>query len=115
MLEQMLIILLIFGFLLFSMLVEWLKRRQRQASREIRPTVPPAPVRAPMPVPPRAVGARRPRAESRGTPQPLDAAPPGRSPRAYAYIRNRREVRRGIVLMTILGPCRALEPPYPRQ
>jgi hypothetical protein len=114
-LEQILIILLLFVFLLLSMLVERLKRRQRQASREVKPTVPPVPMRAPMPVPPRTVGSRRPRAEPRVTPLPMGAAPRVRSPRAYAYVRNQCEVRRGIVLMTILGPCRALELPYPRQ
>jgi len=115
MLEQILIVLLLFGFLLISVLVEWLKRRQRQVSREVKPAVPPAPVRAPMPVPPRAVGALQPRVEPRGAPLPMDASPRGRSPRGRVYVGNRREVRRGIVLMTILGPCRALEPPHPQQ
>jgi hypothetical protein len=112
-LEQILIVLLLFGFLLIPVLVEWFKRRQQQASREVKPTVPPAPVRAP--VSPRAVGPLRPRVEPRGAPLPMDASPRGRSPRARVYVGNRREVRRGIVLMTILGPCRALEPPHPQQ
>jgi hypothetical protein len=129
MLEQILIILLLFVFLLMSVLVERLKGRQRQASREVKPTVPPVPVRAPLPVPPRVVGPRRPREEgrlkapsadavaeeSRGAPLPMGAPPRVRFPRAHVYVGNRREVRRGIVLMTLLGPCRALEPPHPRQ
>lgn len=44
---------------------------------------------------------------------PLIASPrPGRRPRNVS-IRpaNLQEMRRGIVLMTVLGPCRALEPP----
>jgi hypothetical protein len=35
-------------------------------------------------------------------------------PRARAPLGGLRAVRHGIVLMTILGPCRALEPPDPQ-
>jgi hypothetical protein len=115
MLEHLLIIQLIFKFLLIAALIEWLKRRQRQAPRQGQPTVPPVPVRAPMPVSPRAVGARRPRMEPRGAPLPMGASPRVRSSWVRIYVGNRGDVRRGIVLMTILGPCRALEPPHPQQ
>jgi hypothetical protein len=115
MLEQILILLLLFVFFLLAVLVERLKGRQRQAPREVRPPVPPVPVRTPRPVAPRVVGAQQPREALRSTPPPMSASPRGRSPRAQAYVGNQREVRRGIVLMTLLGPCRALEPPHPRQ
>jgi hypothetical protein len=115
MLEQLLIILLLFVFLFMSMLVEWIKRRQRRVPREAMTMVPPVPVRTPMPVPSRAVAPQRPRAEPRGAPGPMAEAPSVHTLRALAYIHNPREVRRGIVLMTILEPCRALEPPHPRQ
>ncbi len=34
-----------------------------------------------------------------------------RHPQTFSRLGSSQEVRRGMVLMTILGPCRALEPP----
>ena len=51
--------------------------------------------------------------EERGTKEPLMAPAPARlkSKRVKIHPRNLQEMRRGIVLMTVLGPCRALDPP----
>jgi hypothetical protein len=63
-----------------------------------RPATPPTP--APVPVP-------------RLAPPPVRAAPP--APRrlhpARALLRDKRDLRRAVVLMMVLGPCRAQEPP----
>jgi hypothetical protein len=69
----------------------------------------PAPVRMP-PVPATGAGAR-PRDLSRGraTGMVLTSAVAGG--RGLSRLGSAREVRRGIVLLTVLGPCRALEPP----
>jgi hypothetical protein len=57
-----------------------------------------------------------PRADrSRGS-RPAPAASAGTRPVVHARLGTLGDVRRGIVLMTLLGPCRALEaaPPNPR-
>lgn len=97
------LLLLTFGlfvWLLTVFLSAWRKRRQRAAPRGIGPPVPlilPRPV--PLP-PPRG-------AASRGMSVPARRrAPPSASARRRTG--SRRDVRRGMVLMTILGPCTAL-------
>ncbi len=84
--------------------------RSRQPSRE-RPT--PAAARA---VPPRGASAPSPPARTappaRARPEP-PTVPPRRPPRARSAARaalDAAAARRAIVAMTILGPCRALEP-----
>jgi hypothetical protein len=47
-------------------------------------------------------------------PAPRVAPPPGRPAATRRLFRNRQDLRHAIVLMTVLGPCRALEPPDPR-
>jgi hypothetical protein len=95
---------------LFSLLMRAVKRRlEGEAPRDLGPQ--PASVPAPARTPPapaigRGAGPRDiPRARATGevvTSTPASGqAPSGPGARA--------EVRRGIVLMTILGPCRALE------
>jgi hypothetical protein len=37
-------------------------------------------------------------------------APPVQAPRRPAIVRSRADARRGITLMTVLGPCRAFDP-----
>jgi hypothetical protein len=73
---------------------------------------PPRPT-APVPVP-RPVAA-----VARQTLQPRPAmpaarrvalAPPVQAPRRPAIVRSRADARRGITLMTVLGPCRAFDP-----
>jgi hypothetical protein len=111
MLEQLLILLFVFVFFLLPTLVERLKARHRQAPQEGTPPLPPVPARAPTPLPPRVVVSRVSLEEPRGAPVPPVPPPRGPRPRARMALGDLRNVRRGIVLMTLLGPCRALEPP----
>jgi hypothetical protein len=78
-----------------------------QPDRRDRPAGPPA---GPAAIPRKAPGTR---AETGRASRPTPAAPAG----ARAPVRSRlgtlQDVRRGIVLMTVLGPCRALEPAPP--
>lgn len=82
----------------------WLQRRQREAPRDVGRQGPPVAPRARAPQP-------RPAVASHGT--PLPAVRPLVTARQPAPVRlgSRRDIRRAIVLMTLLGPCRALEPP----
>jgi hypothetical protein len=106
-------ILIIGGFLLFNYLARALARkaREQQAAAE----------RA-------AAQARfeeveesledpwgRPPAAPLPTPQPpvrtaAPVPPPGRARAAHPLFRTPQDLRRAIVVMTVLGPCRALEP-----
>ena len=45
---------------------------------------------------------------------PRAAPPPGRPAATRRLFRTRQDLRHAIVLMTVLGPCRALEPPDQR-
>jgi hypothetical protein len=80
--------------------------RERSRWEEIAEVLPPAlPVpEQRRPVPPRP-------------PPPLPAPPPPtsarrrRAQRRHRWLTNTRDARRGMVMMTILGPCRGLEPP----
>jgi hypothetical protein len=65
-----------------------------------------APPAAPTRVPERRP---RPRAEPGRDARPTPVAPIGARPPARSRLGTLRDVRRGIVLMTVLGPCRALE------
>jgi hypothetical protein len=97
---------------LFSLLMRAVQRRlDDQVPRAPGPEAPslPAPVRT-LPAP--ATGAvagpcDTPRGRATGM-VVTSAAPGGRAP---SRLGSHREVRRGIVLITVLGPCRALEPP----
>jgi hypothetical protein len=96
----------VFVWLLTVFLSAWRKHRQRSARLDAAPHVPPVLPRLRALPPPRI-------AAPRGT--PLSALAPHRAmqQRAHSPLGSRRDVRRGIVLMTILGPCRSLEPPEP--
>lgn len=115
MLEQLLfLVLFLLVFLVSSSLVELLKKRQRMAPSERKPESPSTLPKTPLRLPPLRVH-----------PPALHESPRGVSlseipvsvthRRAHAGVGSLREVRRGIVLMTILGPCRALESPRPPQ
>jgi hypothetical protein len=112
---EQLFILMMFGLVLLINLIARLLRRWigREAPREVEPEripIPPDRRRQPSPAVPQR---RAPTRELRATlPSALTASAPRR--RRHWPLRSRREVRRAIVLMTILGPCRALEPPGPR-
>lgn len=119
MFEQLLPLLFAAVVFLLSMLVERLKARQRQPPQEARSPLPPVPPRVPTPLPPRVPTPLPPRVmpspvsleESPRTTVP--PVPPARAPRSRPQrsLGDRHDIRRGIVLMTLLGPCRALEPP----
>jgi hypothetical protein len=104
-----LLLLLILGVVLWLVnvvLPAWMKRQQRDAARDVGP---PGLPEVPRP---------RPLAPAREAVRPGALVPvvePRVAIRQHALVRlgNRRDVRRAIVLMTILGPCRALDPPDP--
>ena len=100
-------------FLLAVLLVTWLLRRflqyrlknsQSEARREVGPKAPPVRPREPTPLPSRVMAPH-------ATPLPAVAPLVASRRRIPSRLGSSREVRRGIVLMTILSPCRALEPP----
>lgn len=97
---------------LFSLLMRTVKRRlegnARQGLGGEAPSVP-APVR--IPTAPATRAAARPRDPSRGKATGMVVTSAAAGSRALPRLSSAREVRRGIVLMTVLGPCRALEPP----
>jgi len=106
--EQLFILVVLVFVLLINFAVRMLKRRvsgEAPRTRESEVSEIPRPARRPPPV----VAPRR------------FPAAPGADPLSLAVLRvaprpplgGLRVVRRGIVLMTILGPCRALEPPGP--
>jgi hypothetical protein len=87
-------------------------RRWQRASPAARPLEPIAPETPAQATPPRSVQAfpvGRPRRE---TGVPVEAAPGSRRRPPSARL-GPRDVRRAVVLMAILGPCRALEPQGP--
>jgi hypothetical protein len=107
--------LIIAGFLLFNFLAQKLARKareQQEAVERAEAQAQPAeaedtledpwgrPLAAPVPAPQPAV--RR---------APATLAPPARHARSpHALFRTPQDLRRAIVVMTVLGPCRALEP-----
>jgi hypothetical protein len=120
--EQLFLLLLFVLVPLFNLLVRWLQRRAREQRRPV-PAEPPMaqPVaREEWPstrMPPRtrviapALPQETPRREiRRGA---LAAPPPVR--RRPAPLGGRAAVRRAIIAMSILGPCRGLEEPPPGQ
>jgi hypothetical protein len=109
MLEQLLPVALILLALLFRpFLADLLRKGQRAAAQEREPEAPPrlSPLRASPPTP---------HAGPRGAPLLETPLPDVTRRRARSHLGSLQEVRRGIVLMTILGPCRALESPRPPQ
>lgn len=112
--EQLLIFALFLLVLLFrSFFADLLKKRQRAAPREVEPEVPAVPPRVRTLPPPPVARPPVPREGPRGMPLPTVGPPVATHRRAPSRLGSLREVRRGIVLMTILGPCRALELPGP--
>jgi len=115
--EGLLYILVFMAIVLFNC-VQAMRRRQRQAEAEASapPAPPPAedeplediwgPRAAPAPV-----------VAARPAPPPAPAAPaaapaaPRRLHPARALLKDRRDLRRAVVLAMVLGPCRAQEPP----
>jgi hypothetical protein len=107
--ELLLLLLLSLFLWLFNVaLPAWLRRRQLEVPQDVERQGPPVVVQGPRPQTPPTVVPRR-------TPPP--AVPPlvATHQRPPMRLGSRQEVRRGLVLMTILGPCRAFEPPEPRR
>ena len=107
-----LLLLLVIGVILWllNLLQAWVQRQQRgtarDAEREGGPPVPPVALRPRPPQLAREVARH-------GLPVP--AVEPRVAIRQHVPMRfgSRQDIRRGIILMTILGPCRALDPPGP--
>lgn len=115
MLEQLLpVALILLVLLLRPFLADLLRTGQRAASPEGEPEALIVLPKAPLRPSPFRVNPSTPHKDPRGA--SLPEKPPGVIRRqAHARVRSLRDVRRGIVLMTILGPCRALESPRPLQ
>jgi hypothetical protein len=108
---QLLILVMVAFIMLINLITRVLRRRrEREAPRRIEPEAPQIPPRAPR-LPPLVVEPRSAREGPHSAPLPLAAPPSAARRRERSLVGSLREVRRGIVLMTILGPCRALEPP----
>ena len=116
--ELLLYGLIVAGFLLFNYVMQQLAKKARQEQERAEALAPPpeavlpedisgrapaAPPAAPEPVAP-GVLARR--AEAR--------APLRRRTAAELFFRTRKDLRQAVVVMTVLGPCRAQEPPDSR-
>lgn len=109
---QLLFLLLMAFVLLLNFVTRALRRRVvRAAPRSSESEVSEIPRRAQRP-PPATTPRRSPEAP-RTAPLPVAVRPATPQPRARAPLGGLRAVRRGVVLMTILGPCRAVEPPGP--
>jgi hypothetical protein len=115
--EQILLLLVLVAVPLLNLLVRWLRhlaRAQHQAPAERRPAETDASHARPSAALPPG-----PRVADRGQPQeaPRRAAPAPPPPviRRAGLLHGRAAVRRAVVAMTILGPCRAMEeqPPMP--
>ena len=110
--EDLLAILLTVFTVLILVVSGWIRTRlEGKAPATIEPEAPEAPPRVRIPSPPLASAPIEPREGPMGAPLPAAAPPATIRRQTRAPVGNLRDVRRGIVLMTILGPCRALEPP----
>ncbi len=112
--EQIVLLAIFLLVGLVNAIVRW-----RQQSREAPPEpAPPPPRREPPPrpaeLPPRIrvtvplPAASVPAARRPPVPVPAPRTPPRRRP-VHRWLGRRADVRRAIVVMTVLGPCRALE------
>jgi hypothetical protein len=111
--EQLFILVVLVFVLLINLAVRVLRRWGKgDAPRGIEPETPQIPPRGQR-LPPPVVQPRRVREVPQGAPLPAAVPLSAARRRARLPVGSPRAVRRGIVLMTILGPCRALEPPGP--
>jgi len=106
-------ILILVAFILFP-LINWLLQRMQRRIEQQAPRQPPPPQPAPRtfaPPPAEIIAALKERARAPELPE--TPAPPrsGGRFRKRVLFRNRRDLRRAIILMTVLGPCRAAESP----
>ena len=116
--EQLLLIAIFLLVGLVNVLVRWLRQRAQTSRPEAEVEAEPAP--GPVPgrprelppaarviVPQRPVEAAIPAA--RRMRPPASAPPPRRRPRGHRRLGTRADIRRAIITMTVLGPCRARE------
>jgi hypothetical protein len=97
---------------LFNFLMRAIKRRlDAQAARDVGREVPRVPVPARSLAAPPIEAGHRPRDTPRRLATRMVVTSAGAGGRAPVLLERHRDMRRGIVLMTLLGPCRALEPP----
>jgi hypothetical protein len=105
-LQQLLLLAVIVLVPLLNLLLRWLQRRMEAAA----PASPGPEAAGPLPgLPPRAER----REPLPAVELPRVAARARRRPRPTAPIGTLPEIRRAVVMMTVLGPCRALEEPPP--
>jgi hypothetical protein len=109
-LEQIVLVLVLVLIPLFRLISPVLKRRLEELTRQAgESAAAPLPSAAPIP--------STPRVESRGPGRrhapPSRAAPPAARRPTRSAVKDLRDARRGIILMTILGPCRGRDSPAP--
>lgn len=117
-LEQILLLLVFVLVPLITLLARWLQRRAREQQRPV-----PAEPRAaepvgreewpPAPMPPPRVRVIEPALPPESPRKAPPAPPPRPVIRRAGPLGGRAAVRRAVVAMTILGPCRGLEDPPP--
>lgn len=111
--EQLLLIAIFLLVGLVNMLVRWLRQRSQVPRPEAEPPPGPEPARGRrLELPPAARVIVPPLPPEAAVPAPRrmrpEAAPPARR-RPRPRLGSRADVRRAIVTMTVLGPCRARE------
>ena len=119
MLDQLLLSVLFLLALLVRFILSLFTERpgthEPEKSAPGAPTPPPPPLPLPPARPPVRVAPSRSPAPERPARAPIvTVAPVWRRQRLLPQLQ-RQDARRGVILMTILGPCRALEPASPPQ
>ena len=116
-LETLFFLLLLAFVVLVNAIWPWLRRRleagmPREREREAPEAARGAKVapQRPAPAPGRPLAPSRPREGPMRAPLPAAAPPAGTRRKARWPVTSLRDARHGIVLMTLLGPCRGLEP-----
>jgi len=115
--DLFLFVLLFLGIVLFNYVMQRAARRRREEEQAQAAQQPAAPAGAEEPL--EDIWGRTPASVPAPAPSPMlaarqETAPPpvprGRHP-ARALLKDKRDLRRAVVLMMVLGPCRAQEPP----
>jgi hypothetical protein len=114
--DLLIYVLVILGILFFNYLARKAPRQQQDESAGGEPPAQDEPLeeiftrKRPVPAADPLRGAP-PVPAGVGEAQPVAAEVPRRRSAARSLLRGRRNLRRAFVVMTVLGPCRALEPP----
>lgn len=103
-------LLVVLAFILFPLINSLLRRMQRRFEQQARkrPPAQPAPrtyARPPLEVIPAAAE------RTRAADLPETSVRARSRPRKESFFRGRRELRRAMILMTVLAPCRAVDAP----